>query len=505
MMKKTLAFLLFALMLSPCNAYAQDWSQLSEDYFSKNDYDGFYAVLKAVPDPTAEVHYYLALTRQKNIDFWNASKNWEGVFDQAAAFKKEILGDLKLAQGLLKNDPVLALKIKVLRWRRAREDDPDSADGLFSDLLKTAQDGPGSAAILEVIRSIADELSLLEDKNLARRLYEVYVRKLIASDLSKEELKEKGALFLARENVYLAKALFDGYLARYADTKALEAKERVRVADLFSHQDNGSGPDPVFAEEMYQKAVASEGVVCFESASQYRRAFNLERMKEYTPAAQEYKNLLSNFTDYKDKAAINFRLGVISAYAFRDFETAAAYFLKVKDDPAEGALALSALYQLGLLDHHKGDKEKAKEFYAACLEKAKGLGLDAQKNEICLMAQERLKEIEEIREMAHPLKLFFEGLAKKETFLFVDLTGAPPKQDPSRPEVFTVTTSNPQTGCMMPVYAYEWSGETGSTVNIANAPQLTTDYPSGRIKVVMVAVVGPKDLEGVGFDMVEVK
>jgi len=179
---------------------------------------------------------------------------------------------------------------------------------------------------------------------------------------------------------------------------------------------------------------------------------------------------------------------------------------------------MSGFYQLGLLKQWKaicskteeekaGQDNKAKEFYNKVLEAAQSLNLDAEKNEVAVMAKDRLNEILDKKEMKYGLKLFLEGIFKLSAdplLLTVDLLAQPPKTTVSQLVHYLVTSSNPQTGCMMPVYSYEWSGETGSTQNIPNAPELNTDYPEAGIKVAHVAVVGSKGLEGVSFDMTEI-
>ncbi|HAJ57090.1 MAG TPA: hypothetical protein DCL35_04900 [Candidatus Omnitrophica bacterium] len=489
-----------------------DLGKLSEEYFGRDDHDGFYEYLKNISEPGAEVYYYLALCRQKTIEYWEETKNWEGIYDKADAYKKEIVADLRSAEGVVKDDPGLLLKIKYLKWLRAKGDNQELAPGLFNDLINTAKDASAAGVPPEAVKNIADELAVLEDKFLSRRLYEVYAAGLIASDLPADGLKAEADKFLKDNNVYLAKALFEVYLDKVSGDKDLWARQAVKIADLFAHQGGSEAIAPVYAEDMYKKAYALAGLAAFDGDSQYRRAFNLERIKEYKDAAERYKELLLNYAGYGRKAAVNFRLGVISAYALKDIGAAVEYFLKAKDDEAPGHLSLPALYQIGLLDQYNGLTDKAAESYGSCIDTAKGLGLDVENNEICRKCADRLNEIEEKKELKYALKLFLDGVFRPEAVagvqeaasLDVDLTAHPARQEKGKPIRFIVTTSNPQTGCMTPVYAYEWSGETGTIANIPNSPELTTDYSTIGIKVVNIAVVGPGGLEGSAFDMVEV-
>lgn len=489
--------------------------KIAEEYFAKNDYDGFYQYLKSISSPSPEVYYFLALARQKTIEYWQQTKNWEGVYDKAAAYKKNIDDNLKSAEGALKDDPGLLLKVKYLKWIRAKEDGLDISVGLFNDLVNTAKDAAGQDC-LQITKDIADELSGLEDKNLSRRLYEIYVNKLIGSDISGADLKKAAVKFLNDNNIYLAKTLFGAFLSKISDVKALLARETVGIAGLFAHQGRTDGPDPVFAEEMYKKAYDLSGAAAFDSGSQYRRAFNLERMKEFERAIEEYKNLLELDKDYGAKQKVLFRLGVLTAYAAKNVSAAEDYFLRIKDEFPKDILARSSLYQLGLLSQFHNDLDKAKEYYSALLEIARSQGVDLEKNELALLAQERLGEIEEKKEMKYGLKLFLEGIlgagdrqlltqgTNLSGAVAVDLTAYPCEAGIGQPVKYVVTMSNPQTGCMTPAYAYEWSGETGGIANIPNSPELVTDYATAGIKVVHVAVVGPQGPDGEGFDMVEI-
>ncbi len=472
-----------------------DLAGLSQEYFAKGDHEGFYQYVKGLKASSPEAYYYLALARQQEIDSWKKVKNWEGVYDKGPAYKQDISDNLKAALAGVKDDPGLLLNIKFLDWQVIGEDDPDGSARAFDDLVNTARGLTLDQKALLKVKAFADEISKLEDKNLARRLYEVYVAKLSGSGLSKEDIKAQAQQFLSEGNAYLAKTLFDVYLSSLSADKELMARETVGVADKFANGDAVEGLDPVFAEEMYRKAFDAAGKAAFDSSSSYRRAFNLERMKEFNAAYDGYNDLLAGSPDYADKQNIYFRLGVIAAYAKKDTAKAIEYFLKIRDEFPNDILAVSGLYQLGLLSQFNKDIEKAKEYYNAIV---------ADKSELALLAQERLKEIEEAREIKYGLKIFIESVFKNLP-LSVDLTARPWQASIGEPIKFSVATSSPQTGCMTPVYSYEWSGETGSVSNIPNTSQLNTDYASAGIKVVHVAIVGPQGPEGVGFEIAQIK
>ncbi len=494
-----------------------DLEKLSQEYFAKNDYDGFFKYVKEAlakkEVQKAEGNYYLALARQKNIEYWQEKKDWEGVYDKAEGFKKDIVSCLKESEGSVKDDTALLMEIKYLKWKRLSEDSPDSSAGVFNDLVNTAQQSEGSSRNLEVIQSIASDLAKLEDKNLSRRLYEIYADKLIKANSSPELLKENAKRFLSENNTYLSKTLFNAYLKSLKEDKILKAKETVQIANFFANDGSKEGIDPVFAEDLYKSAFSDAGVSAFDADSQYRRAFNLERMREYSAAAKEYSEFLNSFSSNSLKESVEFRLGVINAYVFKDIDTALSYFAKIIEENGSRSMVLSALYQSGLVSQHIGQSEKAGEFYKNLIDNATSRGLDVEKNELCLMAKDRMTEISEGKDIRYNLKIFLDLSLKKSdekepqaiSPISVDLVAHPPKEKVGSSLRFVVTTSNPQTGCMTPAYSYEWSGETGSISNIPNSPEITTDYASDGIKVVNVVVVGPQGPEGAAFEMAEIE
>lgn len=481
-------------------------------YAQGHEYDKLYAhyekLLKESPDDEADIYYFMALARQQEISYWKEIKNWEDVYDKAPTYKKEISNNLDKAQNAAKDDVSLMLKIKYLKWKVARDDDSESATGFFNDLINTAKEKADDIQVVNVIKSIADELSVFEDKNFSRRLYDVFLEKLTQFNFSGERLKVMAEEFFSQANAYLAKTVLDLYLSQIKEDTVL-ASELLSAADKFAIQDSGQALDPLYAEALYHRAFELVGPGVFSGFSQYRRAFNLERLKEYDQAFTEYQNLLNNYPDYDHKQELYFRLGVLAAYAKKDIDLAREYFLKLAQGYPQDIQSLSAFYQLGLLSQWQGNIEEAKGFYDNLMTAASAMKLDFEKNEIVSLTQDRLKEIQEKKDIKYPLKLFLSGIfvigqSEAVGSLSVDVTAQPPNGNVDIPVRLVVTTSKPETGCMVPTYSYEWSGESGRVNNIPNSFDLKTEYANSGIKLVQVAVVGPQGVEGVGFEMVKI-
>jgi tetratricopeptide (TPR) repeat protein len=470
------------------------------------------SLLKKGFERLPDVYFYRAYARQAQLDYWKKIKNWEGVYDKGSEFKASMEADLAQAEKFTKARPDMALRIAMLRWLIASQDDAEAAPGLFDDVVSKAKSAASQPDTMILIKDTADSLSSYEDKNLSRRLYEVYASALKASGPAPEQLKKAGQDFVQQKNIYLAKTLFEGYLEQFAGDSDVLAKETVLIADKFADHGRQEALDPVYAEGLYQKAFDLAGQKAFSAVSQYNRAFNLERMKDAEAAIREYGKILSDYPDFSDRAEVEFRVGVLRAYAVRDIQGAVASFEHIKTAYPQGRISLSSLYQLGLLSQWESKNDAAKAYYEALMTSAQAQGADMEKDELVLLSRERLQEIEEKKPMKYGLRLFFEGIfgasrdvQASDMPLSVDVTGRPAKAAVSNDVVFTVTTSNPVTGCMMPDYSYEWSGETGTAANIPNSATWTTSYGTQGIKVIHVAVVGNNGLEGVGFEMIQIE
>ena len=470
------------------------------------------SLLKKGFERLPDVYFYRAYARNAQLDSWKKIKNWEGVYDKGPEIKTAMEKDLAQAEKFVAGRPDMALRIAFLRWLIASQDDPEAAAGLFDGLVSKAKSVPAQPDTMALIKEMADSLSSYEDKNLSRRLYEIYASALKASGPGPEQLKKAGQDFVQQKNIYLAKTLFEGYLEQFAGDPEVLAKETVLIADKFAHQGYEEALDPVYAESLYQKAFDLAGQKAFTAPSQYSRAFNLERMKDFEAALKEYGKVLSDYPDFSAPAEVEFRASVLRAYAIKDIKGASSSFEHIKTAYPAGRLALASLYQLGLLSQWEAKNDAAKAYYEELAASAQSQGADMEKDELVLLSRERLQEIEENKPMKYALRLFFEGIFGRaedaETqgmSLNVDLTGRPAKAPVNDDIVFTVTTSNPVTGCMMPAYSYEWSGETGAAANIPNSATLTTSYGAQGIKVTHVAVVGNNGLEGVAFEMVQIE
>lgn len=492
----------------------QSFDSVVNNYLAQKDFEGLLNYLGGLLDSEsfdkAKVYYYLALGRYKQIIDWKETKDWEAVYDKAPAYKSDMLENLEKAQQSPNQDIGLLLSIKYLKWQILQEDYPDAAVGAFNDLANTAQGSSDvSKDVMQKIKEIADELSEMKDKSYSRRIYEIYVAKLKNSELSLEEMFSLADKYLSESNIYLAKALYEAYI-KGLDGSQGYAQKLVLVADKFA--DNGwkEGIDPFYAEDLYKKATEIASVEAFDAYSQYLRALNLERMRNYKQAFQEYKKFLDSYSQDSKRAEVCFRMAVLAAYEQQNISLADEYFTKVKDESPEAGIYISSLYEQALLKQYKEKFSEASKLYNQCIATAKKAGLDLEKDRTALLAKERLEEIQDKKDFKYPLKLFFQEIFKERLpgifqGLDVDLTAKPAKQHNDKQINFIVTTSNTQTGCMMPSFSYIWSGQLGELDNIPNSAELSTEYDFTGTKVVHVVIVGPSGPQGAGVEIVAIE
>jgi len=483
--------------------------------FEEHAYDAFYNDLTRIiseGDGEAEVFYYRALTRMEQIAHWRRTKNWQGVYDIGPTFQAGIAQDLAAAEEDAAEDAPVRFGIVFLRWRAAHDEGDAAAYTMFGDVVAQAEKTAASPEGLAFIKEKADEIRDLEDKNLSRQLHMVYLDHLADSEMSEEQIRRSADAFVEEGNLYLARSLYDILLERIEDDEA-RGRAMVEIAGRFAHPGDAEPLGPVYAEEIYAKARDLAGPAVFSQESLYRRAYNLERLKDYEAAVAAYKEWLAGDEAAQKegsgprRAEVLFRIAVLTAYGLGEAETAKSFLQDLIAEFPADPLVVSARYHLGLLAQWAEESDAAKEEYGAALAKAGEAGM-GEDSEIAALTKARLEELQEEKPMAYGLRLFFEGtFGKKEkpASLHVDLTGRWPRSAPGKDVRYTVTTSNPMTGCMMPDYAYEWSNEVGGLENIPNTAELTTDYAEPGLKVAFVAVLGTAGLEGAAFDLVQVE
>ncbi|NQU18991.1 tetratricopeptide repeat protein, partial [bacterium] len=441
-------------------------TELLDVYAQGNDFDEFYNFLETVEKKkifrkTSIVYYYKALTRFRQMQFLEENKMWQELFDNKDSYIADLDKSLAKARKLNTCVNPLALRIKFLE-AQTKEDDEASLIETLEDLFNLAKEYIETENDVEVIKDIADKLSEEKQDTYAKKLYNVYVTKISRADIGQEELKKIAEDFLKKDKVNLAVSLYSAYLDRLTgipeDRDAI-IKEMFDIAEKFEHPGWREGVDPFFAEKLYEKIESLYNVESFDEFSQLQRAYNLERIKEYESCFGEYLRLIDIFPNYQDKDRIYFRLGILSAYEFNKIDEAKEYFLKVTNNFPQSLDYSNSLYHLGLLNHWQGNLKKADEFYKKILEKTKDI---KDKPEIALLAESRIKEIDDDRDIEYNLKMFLGAvlveIEEEKPYLHLELFARAGKDYLDETIKFQTNSYFTDTGCLQEDFTYLWSG-----------------------------------------------
>jgi tetratricopeptide (TPR) repeat protein len=316
--------------------------------------------------------------------------------------------------------------------------------------------------------------------------------------------------FLKENKVDLAVSVYEVYLNKLAETSqdsSITTRKMLDLAEKFRHQGWQEGKDPFFAERIYEKINALYGPKAFDDISQYNRAYNSERIKEYGLCLQEYLELVDNFPQYKEKDRVYFRIAMINAYIFGKADEAKKYLQKIVDEFPNSQDYYNSLYHLALLDQWYNNLDAAKEKYQLILDKTKDY---TEKPEIVKMAQARLQEITDQKQIDYNLKTFLEAVLDEKQrenrqHLQLDLFVTNAKGRLNDNVKFTTSSYLMDTGCLQQDFSYLWSGNLGSNQNPFNSYEFDTSYNDDvGTKVVNVVLVGQSGIEGGTIEMADI-
>jgi len=440
----------------------------------------------------ALIYYYKTLTRFNQMRFLEENQMWEELFSKKNSYILDIDSNLEKAKKLSEKTDGLSLRLKFLEWSLAKYREQPTIN-ILEELFNLAQEFSQAQGDHQAIKDIADALYEKEEINYGKKLYSIYVSGIAETDISQAELKKLADNFLKEDKVDLAASLYDIYLEKIISSpegEHMAIREMVAIAEIFAHSGWQEGLDPFYAEKVYAKIESLFGKEVY-SDWQYKRAYNLERSKEYEACLSEYSKLLNNFPKFKQKDRVYFRLGVIHAYIFNKIDKAREYLSKVIKDYPDSPDYINSLYNLGLLSQWQQDTEKAMKYYVNILEATKDVKI---KPEIADLANARINEIVEEKDMEYNLRMFLEAtLEKRESkkYIHLDLFAKSAKGYLNQTVKFQTNSYFLNTGCLQQDFTYLWSGQLGNNQNPFNELEFQTRYEDIGTKVVNVALVSP--------------
>lgn len=504
---------------APC---CENLEELKADYFKDNRYNEFVDFLNNYKDKNKLsagcINYYKALSRYSQLKYLEEKQLWDDYFANGNTYRDQILENTKKVISETDSSSPLRLKGRLLLWQFYRDQQntfgEQGLDELTADVSAYAKavDDPG------LIKDIADKLLASDEKPGARAIYKLYVNKLASGEISDTELKIVGAGFYKEGNLELAETVYDIYIERISRGLAVEKliPELFEIANLFVYKPQGSGLasnsqshkptglyDMFYAEKIYARIEGLGQENSFNEESIYLRAFNLEKLRDYKMAGELYLKLIQLFPDTKHFDEAVYKIAMINAYVSADIPKAREYFEKLIVKTTFSPQVISSFYQLGLLAQWEGDLTGAKGYYDTLLKNSgdSHAGTNA-------LAKDRLKEIEENKQLSYNLKVFLDSTLKKENAP-VEMGSSELKissfilEKKQRFEV-SALANMPESGCNQVQVQYLWSGNLGGANPQATDAVFEGSYPDSGTKELNLVVVSAAGIIDCSFVMADV-
>ena len=494
--------------------------ELKSDYFKDNRYNEFVDFLSSNKDKLSPgcIDYYKAFTRYSQLKYLEEKQLWDDYFANGNTYRDQILENAKKVISETDTSSPLRLKGQLLLWQFYRDQQNTFGEQGLDELTADVGAYAKAADDPALIKDIADKLLASDEKPGARVIYKLYVNKLASGKISDAELKSVGAGFYKEGNLELAETVYDIYIERISKNLAPEklVPELFEIAGLFVYKPQGSGLasagqshktidlyDMPYAEKIYEKIDGLGQKNSFNEESIYLRALNLEKSRDYKKAGEFYSQLTQLYpaTRHFDEAV--YKNAMISVYALADIPKARENFEKLTVKTTFSPQVISSFYQLGLLAQWEGDLTKAKGYYDALLKNS-----GDSHNGIKTLAQDRLKEIEENKQLSYNLKTFLDSTLKKENTP-IEMGSSELKvssfilEKNQKVEV-SVLANLPESGCNQVEVQYLWSGNLGGAAPIATDAVFEGAYPESGTKEINTVIVSPAGITDSSFIMVDV-
>lgn len=485
------------------------FNQIKDIYYKDGKYSDFIEFISSLSKKKKSLKpftdYYSADARYYQLKNLEETQSWDEYFAKGNDYRDQITADAEKAASLTTPKDDLNIYARLLLWKFHKDQEDAFKDSALDSLMLAISEHTQSQTDTGVVKYVADELSSYGQKGKAKELYKIYVDRLVSSDIKDADLKTSALNFLNNGNVDLSQTIYDAYLDRVSKSLSREQMlaALVDTAKAFSYSPADANRDPVYAEKIFEKIEALGGKEAFTEDLMYLRALNLEKSKNFSAAGKNYALFLERFPAAARKDEAGYKLGIISAYIFKDIKAARDDFSKLADAEIVNPQAVSSLYQLGLLSQWEEDSENAKLYYNRLLEKAKDGYAD-----IVAQAKDRLAEITDNKPIEYNLKTFLDASLKNEGGVF-DMSKLDLKSNPlqARPGSAVNISSHPYTGengCFQVDVQYLWSGNLGSAKPSSADASFSTGYAQSGIKEVNLVVVSPSGIVDRDISLIDI-
>lgn len=490
--------------------------ELSGYYIKANGYENLAAFLKKLDkavvnrDCGLPLSYYLSLCRYHQLRYLEETQNWKEYFDSAAAYRDELFKESKKAAHECPLSS-FAVKAQILNWleHKSRNDSEARASlkNVVSLINMYVKESTGD---IQVIKDAADILAKEKETALAKAAYNLYVNRLISTEVSVEKLKANAQEAYSSGNLELAEVIYDRYISLAGSflPKDKLAGELIAVALQFAVSPARGILSPEINDGQYAEKIFTliEELCprgCINEETLYLRAYNLQKNKEYQGCAREYSRLIQRFPQGRYVNEAEFKIGVIYAYVLDKKADALDAWQKIITRGSSLGYVLESIYHKSLISQYEGGLEDARGGY----EKIISLAEDArQYKNVLERVNLRLKEIEGSRSLEYSLLSFLDGSLKEAVINKrpLEVSASPLSLDILSELKISVPQVEMRTGCFSPELNYLWSGDLGNVSPLPVDASFNTAYDSPGTKVFNLAVVNSNGLIGASVEMVEV-
>jgi len=448
--------------------------------------------------------YNKALESYQKLKYLEEKQIWDDYFANGNTYRDQITENAKKVIDQADNSNPLRLKSRLLIWQFHKDQQDAFTQQALDDLLADTDAFALQANDPKLIKDVADKLIAYEEKTKARQIYKLYVDQLVAGQPDDAALKSTAAGFYKEGNLELAQGVYDIYIEKISKTFAVDKlmRELFEIASLFVYKPLGLY-DMAYAEKVYEKIEGLGEKDAFNQETIYLRAFNLEKYRGYKGAEKLYLELIQLYPDTKYYDEAVYKIGMINAYALANINEARKYFDILSAKTVFSPHVISSFYQLGLLAQWEGNLVKAKEQYELLLKNTADnyASLTAQ-------AKDRLKEIEENKQLSYNLKTFLDLSLGNENALS-EMGKADLKVSNyvlSKDQKFTISSfvNMPQSGCNQVELQYIWSGDLGGANPDAMQGEFQGTYSDLGTKVINMVIILPAGAVDRYFTMLDV-
>lgn len=485
-------------------------SELTEFYLSKHQYTQaivFLRKLEKIKAPLCQlpVSFFIGHCRFNQLRYLEETQNWQEYFDLGNSYRQELFLETEKIVELCPGSK-FALLAQSLNWLQHKNQGDDKAEGALKKLMEIVNNYSKQTDIdIEALREVADRLSSGEEKGLSKSAYALYANRLTQEETSADRLLSVAEGAVKDGNLSLAEVVYDRYieLAKNSLAKDNLSAELIAIARYFVTEGSKEGSDPQYAERIFGLLKEYCGMSYFTEELQYLRAYNLERLKDYKRAAEEYSILVGAFTQsiYVDEA--EFKLGVIYTYILGEAKKGLDSWQRIIERNSSLEYSLEGLYHKSLISHYKGNVKEAAEGYAKILE------IVAEKNsedfeDLSRRVLERQKEIKEAKEIEYNLKTFLGIALQNQSNRNGSLLAVPSKASKNEEIKYASERLVFDTGCFSPEFTFLWSGDLGAVKPIPIEAEFVTTYKTKGTKVVNLVILTPAGSQDAAVEMMDI-